>query len=39
MKQGVRRLDLGSLKLVKGDQLRITVQAIDYRGPREGKAA
>lgn len=32
-------LDLGPLDLVKGDQLSVTVQAVDYRGPgREGKA-
>jgi hypothetical protein len=39
IQEGVKRLDLGSLKLVKGDQLRVTVQAIDHRGPREGRAA
>lgn len=33
----VARLDLSTLKLAKGDQLRVTVQAVDYRGPREGK--
>ena len=37
MKQAVQRLDLGGLKLVKGDQLRITVCGTDYRGPRQGK--
>jgi hypothetical protein len=33
-------LDLGPLSLVKGDQLSITLQATDYRGPEhEGKTA
>lgn len=31
-------LELARLKLVKGDELKITVKAVDYRGPREGQA-
>jgi hypothetical protein len=32
-------LDLSSLKLVKGDELKITLEAVDYRGSRQGKSA
>ena len=31
--------DLKKMKLVKGDQLKLTLEAIDYRGGQEGKAA
>lgn len=31
--------DLKKMKLAKGDQLRLTLEAIDYRGEQEGKAA
>jgi len=31
-------LELARLKLVKGDELKINVKAVDYRGPREGQA-
>ena len=33
------RLDLSKLKLAKGDQVKVTLRAVDWRGPREGKAA
>ncbi len=39
IKNGVYRMDLEPLGLAKGDQLRVTVQATDYRGPREGKVS
>jgi hypothetical protein len=32
------RLDLAPLKLTKGDQVKIVLQALDYRGPRPGRA-
>jgi hypothetical protein len=32
------RLDLAPLKLTKGDQVKIVLQAVDFRGPRQGKA-
>ena len=38
-RDGVVSLDLSSLKLAKGDQLKVTVQAVDYRGPRPGQAS
>ena len=31
-------LDLTPLKLVKGDQVKIVLEAVDYRGPRPGQA-
>jgi hypothetical protein len=31
-------LDLTSLKLVKGDQVKVVLQAVDFRGPRPGQA-
>ena len=31
-------LDLAPLKLVKGDQVKIVLQAVDFRGPRPGQA-
>ncbi|MEK6233895.1 MAG: hypothetical protein N2C14_04210, partial [Planctomycetales bacterium] len=37
--QGRYALDLGKLKLSKGDQLRITLEAIDFRGPNIGQSA
>ncbi|HUY35934.1 MAG TPA: hypothetical protein VMV69_24555 [Pirellulales bacterium] len=37
--QGTLILELGELRLVKGDQLRITFEATDLRGPGEGKRA
>jgi len=37
--QGRLSLALARLGLVKGDQLKITLRAVDYRGPREGKSA
>jgi hypothetical protein len=32
------RLDLTPLKTVKGDQIKLTLQAVDYRGSQPGKA-
>jgi len=32
-------LDLGPMDLVKGDQVQITVRAVDFRGPQPGKSA
>jgi hypothetical protein len=37
--KGQYRLDLKSLNLAKGDQLKITLEALDYRGTLEGKSA
>ena len=34
---GVYRLPLSTLKLVKGDQLKVTLEATDYRGDQPGK--
>jgi hypothetical protein len=34
---GVYHLALNQFKLVKGDQLRVTLEAIDYRGDQPGK--
>jgi hypothetical protein len=31
--------DLKKMKLVKGDQLKLTLEAVDYRGEQDGKAA
>ena len=31
--------ELAQLKLKKGDRLKVTLQAVDYRGQREGKTA
>jgi len=36
-KSGVYRLPLSTLKLVKGDQLKLTLEATDYRGDQPGK--
>jgi len=36
---GTRALDLAPMKLVKGDRLRITVEAKDYRGELPGRFA
>lgn len=33
------RFDLAPLKLVKGDQVKIVLEAADYRGSRQGKVA
>ena len=33
------RMDLSPLELRKGDQVKITVRAVDFRGRREGKSA
>lgn len=35
--KGTHRLDVSSLKLVKGDELKVTFVAYDYRGDREPK--
>jgi len=37
--QGTLTLELEALKLVKGDQLRITFEATDFRTPGEGRRA
>lgn len=37
--EGERPLDLAPLGLVKGDTVKLTVSARDYRGRREGKSA
>ncbi len=37
--QGRYKLDLAPLKLAKGDQLKLTLEAIDYRGQRQGVSA
>jgi hypothetical protein len=37
--KGQYAADLKQMKLVKGDQLKLTLEAIDYRGDQEGKAA
>lgn len=37
--RGTFPLELSSLKLVKGDQLRVTFEAVDYRGTLMGKSA
>ncbi len=37
--RGTFPLELASLKLVKGDQLRVTFEAVDYRGTLMGKSA
>lgn len=37
--RGTFTLELSPLKLVKGDQLRVTFEAVDYRGEQEGKSA
>jgi hypothetical protein len=37
--QGTFPLELSPLKLVKGDQLRVTFEAVDYRGTLMGKSA
>lgn len=37
--QGKYALDLSSMQLVKGDELKITLEAVDYRGRRPGKTA
>jgi hypothetical protein len=36
-KSGVYRLPLSTLKLVKGDQVKVTLEATDYRGDQPGK--
>lgn len=33
------RLDLAPLELAKGDQVKIVLEALDFRGPRQGKIA
>lgn len=37
--QGRSPLDLASLKLAKGDQVKLTLEAIDFRGTLPGKSA
>lgn len=37
--RGSYKLQLAALKLVKGDEVRITLEAIDYRGREAGKSA
>jgi hypothetical protein len=37
--EGAYAFDLGSLHLSRGDTLRVTLHASDYRGQREGKTA
>jgi hypothetical protein len=35
---GIYRLPLSALKLVKGDQIKLTLEATDYRGDQPGKS-
>jgi hypothetical protein len=37
--EGTLTLDLGELRLAKGDQLRVTFEATDFRGAGDGKPA
>ena len=37
--RGSHKLPLAALKLAKGDEVRVTLEAIDYRGPTSGKSA
>ena len=37
--KGTYKLDLASLKLAKGDQVRLTLEVTDYRGATPGQSA
>src|SRR5690606_17972348 len=37
--QDAYALDLAALKLTKGDQLKLTLEAVDFRGSLEGKSS
>ena len=38
-RKGTYKLDLGPLGLAKGDQVKVTLEAVDYRGPAAGQSA
>ncbi len=37
--KGTYKLDLAQLGLTKGDQVKVTLEAVDYRGPAAGQSA